>query len=249
MLDSATPWTAALWAPLSIGFSRQEHCSGLPCPPLQGIFPTQGSNLHLLHWQVDSLLLSHQASPYLSTPPQFFVTKLKYQLSEASIHKSRKAVFLTFLGIPQNFICPNDWMECRIYLRVFNWASLITQLVKNRLQRRRPWSDSWVGKIRWRRDRLPTPVFSGFPCGSAGKESTCSVGELGLIPGLGRSPGEGKGHPLQYSGLENSMDCMVHGVTESDTTERLSLTFTSQLYPLCPLSLVVSLTSPVLHCA
>ena len=46
----------------------------------------------------------------------------------------------------------------------------------------------------------------GFPCGSVGKESTCSVGDLGSIPGLGRSPGEGKGYPLQYSGLENSMD-------------------------------------------
>ena len=45
----------------------------------------------------------------------------------------------------------------------------------------------------------------GFPCGSAGKESTCNVGDLGLIPGLGTSPGEGKGCPLQYSGLENSM--------------------------------------------
>ena len=55
-------------------------------------------------------------------------------------------------------------------------------------------------------DRLLPPVFLGFPGGSAGKESTCSVGDLGLIPGLGRSPGEGKGHPLQYSGLENSMD-------------------------------------------
>ena len=47
----------------------------------------------------------------------------------------------------------------------------------------------------------------GFPGGSAGKESTYNVGDLGLIPGLGRSPGEGKGYPLQYSGLENSMDC------------------------------------------
>ena len=47
----------------------------------------------------------------------------------------------------------------------------------------------------------------GFPGGSAGKESTDNVGDLGLIPGLGRSPGEGKGYPLQYSGLENSMDC------------------------------------------
>ena len=54
---------------------------------------------------------------------------------------------------------------------------------------------------------LPTAVFSGFPCGSAGKESTCNMGDLSWIPGLGRSPGEGKGYPLQYSGLDNSMDC------------------------------------------
>ena len=57
----------------------------------------------------------------------------------------------------------------------------------------------------------------GFPCGSAGKESACKVGDLGLIPGLGRSPGEGKGYQHQYSGLENSMDCTVHGVERSQT--------------------------------
>ena len=57
----------------------------------------------------------------------------------------------------------------------------------------------------------------GFPGSSAGKESTCNAGDLGSIPGLGRSPGEGKGYPLQYSGLENSMDCIVHGVTKSWT--------------------------------
>ena len=55
------------------------------------------------------------------------------------------------------------------------------------------------------RDRLPTPVFLGFPCGSAGKESTCNVEELGLVPGLRRSPGEGNDYPLQYSGLENTI--------------------------------------------
>ena len=55
------------------------------------------------------------------------------------------------------------------------------------------------------RDRLPAPVVLGVPCGSAGKESTCNVGDLGSIPGLGRYPGKGKGYPLQYSGLENSM--------------------------------------------
>ena len=68
-------------------------------------------------------------------------------------------------------------------------------------------------------------VIYGLPCGSAGKESTCNVGDLGSIPGLGRSPGEGKGYPLQYSGLENSMDCVVHGVAESEMTEWLSLHF------------------------
>ena len=57
----------------------------------------------------------------------------------------------------------------------------------------------------------------GFPCDSAGKECTCNVTDLGSIPGLGRSPGEGKGYPLQYSGLENSMDYTVHGVTKSRT--------------------------------
>ena len=75
----------------------------------------------------------------------------------------------------------------------------------------------WVGKTHWRRDRLPTPVFLGFPCVSAGKESACNVGGLGSIPGLGRSPGEEKGYPLQYSGLEISMDCVVHGVAKSWT--------------------------------
>ena len=56
-----------------------------------------------------------------------------------------------------------------------------------------------------------------FPCGSAGKESACNAGDLGSIPGLGRSPGEGKGYPIQYSGLENSVDCIVHGVAKSQT--------------------------------
>ena len=63
----------------------------------------------------------------------------------------------------------------------------------------------------------------GFPDSSVGKESTCNAGDLGLIPVLGRSPGEGKGYSLQYSGLENSMDFIVHeGHKESDMTERLT---------------------------
>ena len=57
----------------------------------------------------------------------------------------------------------------------------------------------------------------GFPGSSAGKESARNAGDLGLVSGLGRSPGEGKGCPLQYSGLDNSMDCVVHGVAKSHT--------------------------------
>ena len=55
------------------------------------------------------------------------------------------------------------------------------------------------------------------PCGSAGKESPCNAGDLGSIPELGRSPGKGKGYPLQYSGLENPLECIVHGVAKSWT--------------------------------
>ena len=60
-----------------------------------------------------------------------------------------------------------------------------------------------------------TQLSLGFPAGLDGKESTCNVRYLGLIPGLGRSPGEGNGYSLQYSGLENSMDCIVRGITKS----------------------------------
>ena len=95
---------------------------------------------------------------------------------------------------------------------------MVAQLVKN-LPVQRPWFDSCVGKFPWRRDRLPTTIFLGFPGGSDGKESSCNAGDLDSVPGLGRSPGNRKGYPLQYAGLENSMDCIVHGIAESDMTE------------------------------
>ena len=103
--------------------------------------------------------------------------------------------------------------------------------------------------------------MKAFPCGSAGKESACNVEDLGSIPGLGRSPGEGKGYRLQYSGLENSMDCIVHGVANSQTRlERFSLHYSMyslHLLPLspgirsssCPLSQWCYLTiSPLYYC-
>ena len=75
---------------------------------------------------------------------------------------------------------------CRLILKVYNHLGL-----------------SWVGKIPWRRDRLPTPGFLGFPGSLDSKEFPCNVGDLGLVPGLGRSPGGGHNDPFQYSGLEN----------------------------------------------
>ena len=79
-----------------------------------------------------------------------------------------------------------------------------------------------VQNFPWRRDRLPTPVFLGFPGGSDGEESACNAGDLGSIPGLGRSPSKRIAYPLQYSCLENPMDrgawrATVHGVTKSQT--------------------------------
>ena len=87
----------------------------------------------------------------------------------------------------------------------------------------------------------PVTFNLGFPGASAGKESTYNAGDLGLIPGLGRSPGEGKGYPLQYSGLENSMGPWDR--KESDTTEQLSLHF----QPICGFNYKVRLFSVSLN--
>ena len=117
------PWTVACQAPLSIGFSRKEYWSGLPCPPPPGSLPDPGIEPRSPTLQADSLP---------AEPP---------------------------------------------------------------------------GK---------SPVKIDFPHSSVGKETFCNAGDPGSIP-RGRSPGEGIGYPLQYSGLENSMDCRVHGVSKSRT--------------------------------
>ena len=94
-------------------------------------------------------------------------------------------------------------------------ASLVAQLVKNLPAMQ----ESLVQFLGWEdlleKGQATTPIFLGFPGGSAGKEPTYSAGGLGSTPGLGRSPGEGKGYPLKYSGLENSMDCIFHGIAKS----------------------------------
>ena len=112
------------------------------------------------------------------------------------------------------YSCTQGFFSCVLRLSLPQWKargwletySLVAQLVKNPLAVQETRFDSWVGKIHWQRDRLPTPVFLGFPGGSAGKESTCNVRDLGSIPGLGRSPGGGHCNPLQNSCLGNPMD-------------------------------------------
>ena len=102
------------------------------------------------------------------------------------------------------------------YLTI-KWDSLIDQLVKNL-----PAMQKTLVRFLGQEDPLEKGQAThssilGFRCGSVGKESTCSVGGLGLISALERSPGEGEGYPLQYSGLENSMNCIVRGVAKSQT--------------------------------
>ena len=108
-------------------------------------------------------------------------------MSQRSPHLSQKSMgrgmtlFLNFLF---------NSMGLYVYWAAYFLSLIAFALERTCLQCRRSQFDSWVRKIRWRRDRLPTPVFLGFPHASAGKESACNVGDLGLTPGLGLSPGE-----------------------------------------------------------
>ena len=107
-------------------------------------------------------------------------------------------------SIPPHSVCPETHSSTELpfgLLRLRRCHSLSWKLSPH----------PWLVKSSW---SYPAPLSA---LSSAGKESTCNEGDLGSIPGLGRSPGKGKGYPLQYSGLENSMDCIVHGVTKSQT--------------------------------
>ena len=83
-----------------------------------------------------------------------------------------------------------------------SWVSLVAPLEKNPPVMQEIPVQSLGQEMPWKRDRLPTPVFLGFHGGSDGKESTCNAGDLGSIPGLGRSPRTGHGNLLQYSCME-----------------------------------------------
>ena len=91
----------------------------------------------------------------------------------------------------------------------------------------------WIKRHLW--------IHKGFPDSSVGKESTCNAGDHGSIPGSERSTGEGIGYPLQYSRLENSMDCIVHGVSESNKTEQLSFSLWIRIWGIQRCFLIISL--------
>ena len=138
------------------------------------------------------------------------------------------------MGLPRCLGLERSAGEGIGYPLQYSWASLVAQLVKNPPAIQETWVRSWVGKIPWRRERLPTPVFwpgefhrlynpwghqesdtterlslSLFPGGSVVKNPLANArdtGDLGSIPEWGRSPGRGNGNPLQYSCLKNPMD-------------------------------------------
>ena len=139
---------------------------------------------------------------------------------DSSVGKESEVAQLCLtLSDPMDCSPPGSSIHGIFQARVLEWGAIAFSVGKGDLylylQCRRPGLDSYT--ICWRRDGLLTPVPLGFLCGSAGKESAYNVGDVDSIPGLRRSSERGNGYPLQHSGLENSMDCIVHGVTKSWT--------------------------------
>ena len=112
------------------------------------------------------------------------------------------------------------WFDENMFMEIINKLTGIPRWLRGKESacqcrgHRRCGFHPWVRKIPWRRTCQPTPVFLGFLGDADGKESTCNAGDLGSIPGSGRSSGEGNGSPLQYSCLENSMDRGAWQATE-----------------------------------
>ena len=176
--------------------------TGVGCHALlQGIFPTQESNpclLPLLHWLAGSLQLA------LPQKPQ---NHLWYQLKNFWYLLPKSKVIITFLHSHKKRF--GQWKVWLLSILSISGDSTVEMRWKaNSCSAGGNWEDCL---------KLALPLSLGFPFGSAGKESACTMGVLGSIPGLGRSPREGKGYPLQYSGLENSMSCIVHVLSKSQT--------------------------------
>ena len=143
------------------------------------------------------------------------MTWMNPEQSEVSQKEKNKYCILTHTyDFLWKFLSLRDATWCKVILlieRMMRYLEFISEL---EMKQNWPWLNAcW----RWARDLIHLFLLLGFPCGATGKESTYNGGDLGLTPGLERSPGEGKGYPLQYSVLENSMDYVVHGVAKSRT--------------------------------
>ena len=149
--------------------------------------------------------------------PGFFTSKLASSL--------RLWLLMELTEVKLEKRCLAGWLLYSVPTHQLSWYSIC-------LQCRRPRFNSWVGKICWRKDSLPIPVSLGFPCGSAGKESACNVGDLGSIPALGRSPGEGNSYPLQSSCLENPHK--QRSLTERVRQDWVTFTFKAEGVGLIP---------------
>ena len=133
----------------------------------------------------------------------------------SSIHGILQGRILEWVAIP--FFRGSSWPRDQTWV--------LAQLVKNLQQCRRPWFDSWVRKIPWRRDRLPTPVSLGFPRGSDGKVSNCNAGDLGLISWRREQLTTPVLWPGEFHGQRSLAGYSPWGCKELDTTEWLSLSF------------------------
>ena len=201
-----------------MGFSRQKYWSGLPFPS-PGDLPNPGIKTGSPALQADALPSEAPGKPQcnvyvyqitlLSTTHilQFYVNyaSIKLKLKKGKTKETEPHIPLGVDRVQQydpvvhilslfiDWLVCKHWMACAIESAVFLCqASLVAPLVKNPPEVWETWVRSWVGKIPWRRERLPTPVFLGFPGGSAGKESTCSAGDLGSILGWEDPLEEGK---------------------------------------------------------
>ena len=143
--------------------------------------------------------------------------KLKIQfLSHTTSYMVKHSVHLELVAAIWDNV-DTEYLHC---CRKFYWIMLCLDIFSLDLMLKQwyPSEKHWKGLgIASENGDIPRFWKIGFPDSSAGKESACNAGDLGSIPELGRSPGEGKGYPLQYSGLEKSMDSVVHGVTKSWT--------------------------------
>ena len=219
----ATPWTVGLQTPLSMGISKQDDWSGLPCPP-PGDLPNPGIELKSL----SSPALSagfFTIEPFGKPSVKMTIAKVKILCHWAISENLQLEDFFFFLDNWSwiDFLITHNTVPLWAQKQVHNDLPTIHKL--QAVTPRQYFRDEETWLTRWNCQLMVELRRGGFPSSSDGKASACNAGDLGSIPGSGRSPGEGNGDPLQYSCLENPMDrgalwAAGHGVAKSQTRLR-----------------------------